>query len=120
MVGLEGLKHAQGEWFFGRIMRVGGRVARPLLCGNPLLLEGLVRFYTTQLNLRGRLIEDNAHGNGEFRGHPLSETPGFAPRDSRHCLYRAVYTELNASFKTGLTYCSIGRNMDFPVRINMR
>ena len=34
MVGLEGLKQAQGELFLGRILRVGSRFARPLFGGD--------------------------------------------------------------------------------------
>ena len=47
MVGLEGLKQAQRELFFGGILRVGSRFARPLFCGDTLLLESLCPFYTT-------------------------------------------------------------------------
>ena len=67
-VGLAGLKPAPGEWCFGRILRGGCRVARPLWCGNPLRLEGRVRSRPRPAR-RGRLRADHAHGKGEFRGH---------------------------------------------------
>ena len=66
--GPEGREYAQGELFFGRILRVWCRFARSLFWGNPLLLEVLVRFIPGA-ELRGRLIEDHAHGKGDFRGH---------------------------------------------------
>src|SRR5467141_1270781 len=67
MVGLEGLKQAEGEWFFGGIMRVGSRFTRPLFCGDTLLLEGLDRSIP-RTDLRSGLIEDHAHGKRNFRG----------------------------------------------------
>jgi hypothetical protein len=68
MLGLEGLKQAQRELFFGGILRVGSRFARPLFCGDTLLLEGFVRSLP-RTDLRSGLREDNAHGNRDFWGH---------------------------------------------------
>ncbi len=67
MVGLTGLKQAEGEWFFGGIMRVGSRFARPLFGGDTLLLEGLVRSIA-RTALRSGRKEDHAHGKSNFRG----------------------------------------------------
>jgi hypothetical protein len=69
MLGLEGRKQVQRELFFGGILRVGNRFARPLFWGDTLLLEGFGRSIP-RTELRSGLIEDNAHGNRDFWGHP--------------------------------------------------
>src|SRR6266852_5986635 len=57
MLGLERLKQAQGELFFGGIMGIGRWFGWPLFCGDTLLLEGLF-LLIPRTALRGRLIED--------------------------------------------------------------
>ena len=78
MLGLEGLKQAQGELFFGGILRVRGRFARPLFWGDSLFLEGLGRFIP-RTQLRGGLIKDNADGHGDFRGHQDEKNQALPP-----------------------------------------
>ncbi len=79
MVGLACLEQAQGEVFFGGIMRVGYRVGRPLLLGDPLLLEGLFPLLP-RTELRSGLREDTAHGHGDFRGHQDEQDQALSPQ----------------------------------------
>ena len=78
------IKQAQGEVFFGGILRVGCRFVRPLFGGDTLLLEGLDRSIP-RTDLRGRLIEDHAHRHGDFRGR----------QDEKH---QALPPEITATF----------------------
>lgn len=68
IVPLEVSKQAQSELLFGGIVQVGGRFRGPLGFGDLLLLE---RFFlpVPGAELGVGLIEDNAHGNGNFRRH---------------------------------------------------
>ncbi len=79
MLGLECLEQAQGELFFGGIMRVGYRFGRPLLFGDPLLLEGLFPLIP-RTELRSGLREDKAHGNGDFRDHQYEKDQALSPQ----------------------------------------
>ena len=64
--------------FFAGRLRVGCRLARALFWGDPLLLESLVRFIP-RTDLRGGLIEDHAHGYGDFRGHQDEKNEALPP-----------------------------------------
>jgi hypothetical protein len=68
MMPLEILKQAQRKLLLGGILGIGGRFGRPLFGGDVLLLEGLVLLIPCT-ELRGGLLEDKAHGDGDFGGH---------------------------------------------------
>ena len=90
MVGLTGLKQAEGEWFFGGIMRVGSRFTRPLFGGDTLLLEGLVRSIA-RTALRSGRKEDHAHGKSNFRGDQEENTRLCPQREPPLSLSRRLY-----------------------------
>ena len=79
MVGLERLKQAQGELFFRGILGIGRWFGGPLFFGDPLLLEGLF-LLIPRTELRGRLIEDKAHGDGDFGGHQDEKDEALSPQ----------------------------------------
>ena len=68
MVGLEIFKQTQGEVLFGGIRGIEGWFGRSLGFGHLLLLERFVP-PIPGTECRIRLIEDKAHGNGDFRRH---------------------------------------------------
>ena len=68
MVGLARRKQAQGALLFGGILGMGRRCRWPLLVGDAVLLEGLFLLIPCP-EIRGRLREDKAHGDGDCGGH---------------------------------------------------
>ena len=79
MLGLERLKQAQGELFFWGILGIGRWFGRPLFFGDTLLLEGLF-LLIPRTELRGRLIEDKAHGDRDFGGHQEEKDEALSPQ----------------------------------------
>jgi probable HAF family extracellular repeat protein len=79
MVSLERLKQAQGELSFRGIVGIGHWFGRQLFFGDTLLLEGLF-LLIPRTERRGRLIEDKAHGNGDFGGHPYEKDETLPPQ----------------------------------------
>ena len=68
LLDLERLQQAQGELFFRGILGIGRWFGWPLFFGDTLLLEGLF-LLLPRTELRGRLREDKAHGDGDCGGH---------------------------------------------------
>src|SRR5439155_25279400 len=68
MVGLERRQQAQGQWLLGGILRMRRRFWGPLFGRDALLLEHL-DLLIPRTECRGGLIEDKAHGEGDFGGH---------------------------------------------------
>ena len=79
MLRLERLKQAQGELFFGGILGIECRFGGPLLFGDTLLLEGLF-LLIPRTELRGRLIEDKAHGERDFGGYQDEKNEALSPQ----------------------------------------
>jgi hypothetical protein len=92
MVGLEDLKQAQGEVLFGGILGIGCWFGWPLFFGHALLLEGFF-LLIPRTELRGRLIEDKAHGDGDFGGHQ-SEKDQALPPDIAATFFIAQFVEM--------------------------
>ena len=65
--------------FFRGILRIGGWLGRPLLFGDTLLLEDLF-LLIPRTELRGRLIEDKTHGDGDFGGHQDEKDEALPPQ----------------------------------------
>ena len=95
MVGLEGLKQAQGELFFGGILRVRCSFAVAVFGGTPCFLRLLSVLYHALIS--GQADRRPRPRACEILGSPRRETRGFVPRDSRHFLCRVVYTDRRAS-----------------------
>lgn len=79
MLGLERLKHAQGELCFGGRMGIGRWCGWPLVFGDTLLLEGLF-LLLPRTELRGRLREDTSHGDGDCGGHQEEKDQALPPK----------------------------------------
>lgn len=84
MVGLEVFKPAPGEVVFGGIRGLGGRFGRALGLGGLLLLA---RFCAPipGTECRSRLLEDTAHGQGDWRRHQEEEDQTLAPERAPTC-----------------------------------
>ena len=77
-LGLEGLQPAPCAGFFGGLLRVGSRLARPLFGGDTLLLASLFRSLPRP-ELRRGLREDTAHGQRDDRGPQEETNPALPP-----------------------------------------
>ena len=78
MVGLERRQQAQGQLLLGGILRIRRRFWGPLFGRDALLLEHL-DLLIPRTEFRGGLIEDKAHGEGDFGGHQDEKDKALSP-----------------------------------------
>src|SRR5215475_2111680 len=79
MMGLERRKQAEGELFFGGIPGIGRWFGGPLVFGDTSLLEGLFLLIPCT-EFRGRLIEYNAYGDGDFGSYQAEKDEALSPQ----------------------------------------